>query len=222
MLQRSHEETAQSFRLQKASVSSLGRAVDRRYFFPSADQQVEKVQRAATESKAYGESWHGEEKVSQKGGRQKMDEAPEFAESAAQRLRVETGKRRRTPCSGVTKAPLIHNDCRAERMLNPQKESGREENRYKHREQGGNRVEGMEVKVEPRGQIKEADSLVSLQPFGLNPSRDPSRGTPNSHENMFLRPACRPPNTQTALHIKSRTELTTAASSAVCLKNGQK
>lgn len=64
-------------------------------------------------------------------------------------------KRRRTQCSSVTKAPLIHNDCQAERMLNPR-------NRYKHREQGGDRVEGIEVKVEPLDQIKEADEEYGL------------------------------------------------------------
>lgn len=74
-------------------------------------------------------------------------------------------KRRRTACSGATKAPLIHNDCRAERMLNPperKKERRRGKQVQTPENKRGNRVEGMEVKVEPPGQIKKRPAAPSL------------------------------------------------------------
>jgi len=60
------------------------------------------------------------------------DEGKEARES---RPRSVTGERRR-----VTKAPLIHSDCRAERMLNPQRETEREGGRERLRGREGKRT----------------------------------------------------------------------------------
>lgn len=84
MLQQSHEETAQSFRLQKAAVSPSAEPyiddisslllINRQRKFKELPQKAEHMERAGM----------GKRKWARKGERQKMDGAPEFTERAAQ------------------------------------------------------------------------------------------------------------------------------------------